>query len=240
MPTLQPFDLVHHPIKDTIYMLTGLLEKITKTNDKLQSHKDTSTGQLTCFHARSIPSIDIESYLLRILKYCPCANECFLSLLIYFDRMARNTTQLRLDSFNIHRLIISGVMVASKFFSDVFYTNIRYAKVGGIPVKELNILELEFLRMNDFKLYIKLEELQKYGDQLLMHHYREQQQLYQNILLSKNVNTSYTHTTTTTKSLCLSQYHRLPTPPLESDHHHHHHSSTNTSDTTTTANLVHC
>lgn len=34
------------------------------------------------------------------------------------------------DSFNIHRLIIAGVTVASKFFSDVFYTNSRYAKVS--------------------------------------------------------------------------------------------------------------
>lgn len=33
------------------------------------------------------------------------------------------------DSFNIHRLVISGVTCASKFFSDVFYTNSRYAKV---------------------------------------------------------------------------------------------------------------
>jgi hypothetical protein len=35
------------------------------------------------------------------------------------------------DSFNIHRLVIAGVTCASKFFSDVFYTNSRYAKVGA-------------------------------------------------------------------------------------------------------------
>ena len=34
-----------------------------------------------------------------------------------------------IDSFNVHRLVIAGVTVASKFFSDVFYTNSRYAKV---------------------------------------------------------------------------------------------------------------
>jgi hypothetical protein len=34
------------------------------------------------------------------------------------------------DSFNIHRLVIAGVTCASKFFSDVFYTNSRYAKVN--------------------------------------------------------------------------------------------------------------
>jgi len=33
-----------------------------------------------------------------------------------------------IDSCNIHRLVIAGVTVASKFFSDVFYTNSRYAK----------------------------------------------------------------------------------------------------------------
>lgn len=38
------------------------------------------------------------------------------------------------DSFNIHRLVIAGVTCASKFFSDIFYTNSRYAKVGVVRV----------------------------------------------------------------------------------------------------------
>jgi hypothetical protein len=116
------------------------------------------------FHARNVPTISVESYLLRILKYCPTTNEVFLSLLVYFDRMAAlgkgirrewdsqpkpdvtndkvdseeekgeeqapvTPSPLVIDSYNIHRLIIAGVTVASKFFSDVFYTNSRYAKV---------------------------------------------------------------------------------------------------------------
>ena len=36
------------------------------------------------------------------------------------------------DSYNIHRLVIAGVTCASKFFSDVFYTNSRYAKVNEV------------------------------------------------------------------------------------------------------------
>ena len=38
------------------------------------------------------------------------------------------------DSFNIHRLVIAGVTCASKFFSDVFYTNSRYAKVRALAL----------------------------------------------------------------------------------------------------------
>lgn len=72
-----------------------------------------------------------------------------------------------IDSYNVHRLVIAGITVASKFFSDVFYTNSRYAKVGGLPPHELNQLELQFLLLNDFRLTIPLEEMQRYADQLL-------------------------------------------------------------------------
>lgn len=77
------------------------------------------------------------------------------------------------DSFNIHRLVIAGVTCASKFFSDVFYTNSRYAKVGGLPLVELNHLELQFLLLNDFRLAIPVEELEAYGTMLVEFYARE-------------------------------------------------------------------
>ena len=43
------------------------------------------------------------------------------------------------DSFNIHRLVIAGVTCASKFFSDVFYTNSRYAKVSNTATIKANM-----------------------------------------------------------------------------------------------------
>ncbi len=94
------------------------------------------------------------------------------------------------DSYNIHRLVIAGVTCASKFFSDVFYTNSRYAKVssfvtsqlkhvtnpiqvGGLPLVELNHLELQFLILNDFRLAIPVEELEAYGTMLVEFYARE-------------------------------------------------------------------
>lgn len=49
----------------------------------------------------------------------------------------------------------------------MFYTNSRYAKVGGLPPSELNQLELQFLLLNDFRLAIPIEEMQRYGDRLV-------------------------------------------------------------------------
>lgn len=200
-------DIATFPVPDVIVMLTALLQKIIDANDTLHPHHYTQqqqqqppvldfsnnfTANVLAFHGRNIPAIGLQAYLTRILKYCPTTNEVFISLLVYFDRIAqranagdftvvdnndtggdgtsgdRSNRQLFvMDSYNIHRLIIAGVTVASKFFSDVFYKNSRYAKVGGLPVEELNHLELQFLLLTDFKLMIPLEELQRYADLLL-------------------------------------------------------------------------
>lgn len=125
------FDLATYPVNDTIQLLTTLLEKITRTNDRLALENERSN--YTCFHARSIPSISIHAYFTRILKYCPCANECLLALLVYFDQMTESAylqkQPFHIDSYNVHRLIITGLMISSKLYSDVFFTNTRYAKV---------------------------------------------------------------------------------------------------------------
>ncbi|KAF9935246.1 hypothetical protein BGZ67_003464 [Mortierella alpina] len=67
----------------------------------------------------------------------------------------------RVNSFNIHRLLITCLMVAAKFTSDHFYSNVRYAKVGGLSLLELNQLELEFLFTTRFELNVKVEEIQR-------------------------------------------------------------------------------
>ncbi|KAF9200683.1 CSN-associated deubiquitinating enzyme Ubp12 [Haplosporangium sp. Z 27] len=164
---MHTLDLSVHPVTSTLKMLASLLERITTANDKIkQALPDPETPlvmtpaqhqihtSFTRFHARSIPSISINAYLTRILKYCPCANECFLSLLVYFDRMARNVEeitggegrQFSIDSYNIHRLIIAGIMVSAKYFSDVFFTNSRYAKVQTIPLDMYGTLSPPIIR----------------------------------------------------------------------------------------------
>lgn len=47
--------------------------------------------------------------------------------------------------------------------------------MGGLPVSELNSLELEFLKLNSFNLTVSISELQKYGDQLLKVGYMTQE-----------------------------------------------------------------
>ncbi|KAI8069933.1 cyclin-domain-containing protein [Gongronella butleri] len=159
------FDIAEFPALMLVHIVADLLESIIQTNDQLLASEDTP---LTHFHSRAKPGISILAYLTRILKFCPFNNEALLSLLVYFDRIA-SKRQYAINSLNAHRLLITSVVVASKFTSDVYYPNSRYARVGGLPLLELNQLELEFLFLCDFQLHITVEDLQEYGNQLLKH-----------------------------------------------------------------------
>lgn len=156
----QTVDIATYPTNDLLRVLAQLLNHIASANDSLpkstpvhtsvtpraehsllwqslttasRTSLSTSASHLI-FHARNVPAISLEAYLLRIHRYCPTSNEVFISLLVYFDRMSElaqeaTGTRFVIDSYNVHRLIIAGVTAASKFHSDIFYTNTRYAKV---------------------------------------------------------------------------------------------------------------
>ncbi|KAJ2374626.1 cyclin-like protein interacting with PHO85 [Coemansia sp. RSA 2607] len=124
-------------------------------------------SDITPFHSRTVPDISLCEYLERIAKFVYLQNDSVLSVLVYLDRLTRlhaQRTSLAITPFNIHRLLITAIIVAHKFNSDVFFSNARYAKVGGIPLGEMNQLELELLFLVKFDLKIDCEELQRIGN----------------------------------------------------------------------------
>lgn len=122
-------DIANHPVDLLVVIVADLLDSIIETNDKLINN--TSSTTVTHFHSRTIPNIAVYPYLVRILKFAPFSNEVLLCLLVYFDRIAKlKKTRYAVNSFTVHRLLITSIVVASKFTSDVFYPNSRYAKVS--------------------------------------------------------------------------------------------------------------
>lgn len=70
---------------------------------------------------------------------------------------------------NVHRVVITAVLLAAKFFDDAYYNNAYYAKVGGVLVEEMNNLETQFLFKIDFSLRVLPEVFEKYNAELVMH-----------------------------------------------------------------------
>ncbi len=60
-------------------------------------------------------------------------------------------------------------MEAAKFYDDSFFNNQMYARIGGIPVDELNFLEIEFVFKIHFALCISAEDYFHIHHELELH-----------------------------------------------------------------------
>lgn len=74
-----------------------------------------------------------------------------------------------LTELNCHRVLITAVLLAAKFFDDAYYNNAYYAKIGGVLVTEMNGLEVDFLFRINFSLHVTEDEFTKYRNELVLH-----------------------------------------------------------------------
>lgn len=166
---LSPLDYVTLGLKDTsndyvgkplvLSLLSTFLERTVQKNEKLLETTQTKDA-ITIFHGLKAPSLSICQYIDRIFKYACCSPSCFVIAHIYVNRFIQRTN-LFLTSLNVHRLIITSVMVAAKFMDDAFFNNAYYARVGGVSTAELNKLEVKFLFGLDFRLHVSVQAFRK-------------------------------------------------------------------------------
>jgi len=144
-------------------VLARVLSKLVFFNDNLPAPLADVSPK---FNAQSIPEISINSYLQRLTKYTPCSPESFLVAIIFIDRII-TTRNLLITSFNVHRFLITSILIAAKILDDSnVYNNKYYAHVGGVPLKELNELECTFLSLISFDLNISPELFQRYRNSI--------------------------------------------------------------------------
>ncbi|RKP05150.1 cyclin-domain-containing protein, partial [Thamnocephalis sphaerospora] len=146
--------------------LAHILDRLVAYNDRIPL----DPSRLTRFHSRAAPAISINDYLARIVRYTSLETACLLSILLYIDRVCAAHPTFTIASLTVHRFIIAAVTVSAKAICDTYCTNAHYAKVGGVSCTELNALELELLRMVEWRLFCQKDTLQRYYVNLVQQH----------------------------------------------------------------------
>jgi hypothetical protein len=121
---------------------------------------------MDCFHAKKVPSMGIEDYIKRIVKYSQLEPSTLILSIAYIDRLC-DLKKYNLTFNNIHRIVLASILISIKYNEDDFYKNTQYAKIGGISLKELNNLEYEFCTLIDFSLHVDYPIYRNYEVQFL-------------------------------------------------------------------------
>eukprot|EP00928_Gymnodinium_smaydae_P002854 TRINITY_DN11043_c0_g1_i2.p1 TRINITY_DN11043_c0_g1~~TRINITY_DN11043_c0_g1_i2.p1 ORF type:complete len:329 (+),score=53.86 TRINITY_DN11043_c0_g1_i2:57-1043(+) len=116
----------------------------------------------TVFHSVYLPRVTILSYMSRLHCFFKCSDSCFISALIYIERLCKKHAVIVVNEYSVHRMMLTGLVVASKFHDDRYFKNEYYAKVGGITMTELNTLERTLLKLLNWDLHISPQEYDKY------------------------------------------------------------------------------
>ena len=106
-------------LMDIIISVVNYLESRYLDNSNIDNYTP------TYFHTLKVPEISIFSYLIRLKTFCKLSDTCLVSSLIYIDRLRAIA-----NKHTIHRLILTAVLLSSKFLEDASLVNSVCAEVG--------------------------------------------------------------------------------------------------------------
>ena len=115
------------------------------------------------FYLSSIPSISLNDYIKRIMKYSKMDISSLISAIIYIDRFCNKNNYI-LTKNNIYFILLSAILISIKFNEDYPVSNKYYSEIAGIPIDTLRKLEIKMCLMLHFSLNIKYNVYKQYYD----------------------------------------------------------------------------
>jgi len=109
------------------------------------------------FDASTEPKITIAAYIERIRYYSQATPESTICGVVLMRRIMK-LGNIMITNFNIHRLLITSIMVFAKFYDDDIDSNCRWARIAGVKKQEVNALEIELLNRCQFDLRVSTQE----------------------------------------------------------------------------------
>ena len=129
--------------------------------DELAARKSPPTKK---FHTPSRPDISTIDFIFRCEKYFNCSAPCLGLAAIYIDRLLSPELDscVYITNTNKYNILAAALVVAVKIHDDYFYSNSVYAKVTGLSLCQLNVLELELCTYLDFNLFVDTKTFFEY------------------------------------------------------------------------------
>jgi hypothetical protein len=81
-------------------------------------------------------------------------------IFLYTTNMIKilNTKGIYLNHYSCHRIILILLMLSSKIHEEYYCSNSYWAFVGGVKLKEINIMEITILEVLNYNLNINISK----------------------------------------------------------------------------------
>jgi len=148
--------------KKFIKIITSTLCQLINDNFSNKIHNKNSNIKI--FYNKFIPEIKLSEYVLKIIELTKCEFNTIIYSLILIDKLYFKG--FIINEYNIYKLLYISIIISIKMNQDIIYDNKYYAKILGVEPKELLILEMNFLTLLNFNIYISNDSFQYYLENL--------------------------------------------------------------------------
>jgi len=141
----------------------NIAENIACYLNQLYQHRIQSTfiaEGYQAFFAQTVSKINIGCYFMRLVTILDLSANCIIHAIwkIYNLYTKRNKDSLNIITpLSIHRFVLVALLVSMKYCDDECMMNSDFAVIGGVTLKELNFMEVEFVSVIEFDLYLSEE-----------------------------------------------------------------------------------
>ena len=149
---------------DMINFISSKFNSIMQ-NNKLMKKKQ-SRGENEPLYSKKIPVLSLNKYLIRIIKYTEIENNTLIVAYLYIIKLIEKENFV-LGINNVYRLLLGAAVLAKKMIEDITLNNAYYCNIGGLSVKDLNMIEYSLFTRIDFDVNIKKEDVDKVYGQII-------------------------------------------------------------------------
>lgn len=151
-------DIKNHIINAVTVNLKDIIEENRQSDREKYIRQD-------IFYLSNIPSISLNSYIKRLVKYTKMDISSLILSIIYIDMFCIKFKYV-LSLNNIYRLLLTSCLISIKYNEDITVDTKTYSEIAGVSVEDLNNLELQFFVLLDYKLSVTEDYYQQYFDYL--------------------------------------------------------------------------
>ncbi len=98
------------------------------------------------------------SFVFYLLHTTQISYPIVLIALRYLDRLRSFFPSITPQKGSEYRLFVSALIIANKLYDDTRMPNKLWSELTGMPLQELFVMELEFLKSLDYQLTVSVEE----------------------------------------------------------------------------------
>lgn len=144
-------------ILETILEYTSKLKKIPSIFDNQSNIKR---------KRKNIDEYNFEDLFKFCIKMLKINDNLLILIMMNIDKIISNG-KIIVNYKNINRLFYTCLMITQKYYEDNSLNNKIYADLVGVNCDELLNMEMEYMNLIDFELFIKDDEFTKYKQKII-------------------------------------------------------------------------